>query len=332
MSCIPTLNDLLKFLRLYKVFATIIFLQFNNVLQSQQAPMFSQNMYTYSILNPGSYAIQDDINVTGITRQQWKGFHDDANNNVAPQTYLFSATAPIEILNGGVSLNFMRDQLGFLKDVSVGIGYARKLKLWEGFLGIGVSANLLNRKIDFSKFNPIHENDPILSSKDEYSGLITDLSFGFFYKVPNLYYLGISVVNFMESKGSIYHSNTTAVPITDRTFYIIGGYEWIFPRNPMLKFNPSVLIKSNLANTQFSLSGIILYNNRFWGGVTYNIQTIDAFAILFGIKFNDLEFGYGYGLPLSSINQKGNHEMMLNYCLKLSKIKKKDLYRNTRFL
>ena len=319
-------------MQLNKAFFTFVFLLFTLGNYAQQAAMFGQNMFTYTAINPGSFAIDDAICITGIARQQWAGFQDADGYSVAPQTYLVSAAAPIEFLKGGVGLNIIQDKLGFFKDVGVGVGYAYKLSFWEGVMGIGAQINLLNRKIDFSKFKPIQDGDPILGSTAETSDLMVDFSLGLFYNVPNRYYVGISVANLMESKGNTFTTTTDGTPHLDRMVYLVAGYEFQFQRRPMLKFSPSVLVKSNFSNTQISISGLLTYNNKFWGGVTYNVQTADAFAILLGIKIKDLKIGYAYDLPLSSINSKGSHEIMVSYCFNLSLKKKKDSYRNTRFL
>lgn len=319
-------------MQLNKALIILVFIVSTSGLCAQQAPMFSQNMFTYTSINPGSYAINDAICATGIMRQQWAGFQDQDGVNVAPQTFLVSASAPLEFLKGGIGVNIVKDKLGFFSDVVASVGYAYKLNFWQGVLGVGASINMLNRKIDFTKFKPTQGGDPILDNAIETSDLMMDFSLGIFYNVPNQYYVGISVANLTESKGNAFNTNTIAATQTDRIVYLVGGYEFLFPRNPLLKFNPSILIKSDFASTQISLSGLFTYNNKFWGGVTYNVQTADAFAILLGLRFNDLKIGYAYDLPLSSINSKGSHEIMLSYCFNLSIKKKKDSYRNTRFL
>lgn len=319
-------------MHLNKALITFVLMILTTGLYAQQAPMFSQNMFTYTSINPGSYAIGDAICATGIMRQQWAGFQDQDGINIAPQTFLVSVSAPLEIIKGGIGVNIIQDKLGFFSDITASVGYAYKLNFWQGVLGIGASINILNRKIDFTKFKPTQSGDPILVNAIETSDLMMDFSLGLFYKVPNQYYVGLSVANLTEAKGNTYNTNTSAAPQTDRTIYLVGGYEFLFPRNPLLKFSPSILIKSDFASTQISLSGLLTYNNRFWGGVTYNVQTADAFAILLGLKIKDLNIGYAYDLPMSSINSKGSHEIMLSYCFNLSLKKKKDSYRNTRFL
>ncbi len=299
---------------------------------AQQAAMFSQNMFNYNYLNPGHFTMNESICLSGITRQQWVGFKDSNGNALGPQTYLLSFSAPVEVLKGGIGGSIIEDKIGPFKDIGFNIGYAYKTKFKQGELGLGLQLSLLNHRIDYSKFIPLNPEDPVLINTGETSDLMTDFALGMFYKVPNQYYIGVSLTNIMEAKGNNFGDGVQSAPSTDRTAYLVAGYELSFKRNPLLKFKPSLLVKSNFSQTQISLSGLMLYNNKFWGGVTYNVQTTDAIALLIGLNLKDLKIGYSYDLPLSSINTKGSHEIMLSYCFKLSIKKKKEAYRNTRFL
>jgi type IX secretion system PorP/SprF family membrane protein len=319
-------------MHLNKAIFTFIFIIIIGSLQAQQAARFSQNMFTYGSYNPGYFAMGDAICATGISRMQWVGLKGASGNNIGPQTYLLTFSAPLEFLKGGIGGSFIKDKIDSFKDIGVNLGYAYKTDFMQGKLGIGVQIGILNRKIDYSQFDPINGGDPVLNNQGETSDIMTDVSFGLFYNVKNQYYIGISVVNLLQSKGNAYNTNMTRAPATERTIYLVGGYEFAFKRNPLLKFKPSVLVKSNFVSTQISFSGLLEYNNRIWGGVTYNAETSDALAILVGLKLKDLKIGYAYDLPLSSINTQGSHEIMVSYCFKLSIKKKKDSYRNTRFL
>jgi type IX secretion system PorP/SprF family membrane protein len=319
-------------MHLNKAIFTFIFIAIIGNLQAQQVARFSQNMFTYDLYNPGYFAMRDVICVTGISRMQWVDFKDASRNNIGPQTYLLTFSTPLEFLKGGIGGNFIKDKIGSFKDIGVNLGYAYKTDFMQGKLGIGVQLGILNHKIDYSQFDPLTGGDPVLDNQDETCDLITDISLGLFYNVKNQYYIGISAVNLLQSKGNTYNTNMTRAPATERTIYLVGGYEFVFKRNPLLKFKPSVLVKSNFVFTQISFSGLLEYNNHIWGGVTYNAQTSDALAILVGLKLKDFKIGYAYDLPLSSINTQGSHEIMLSYCFKLSIKKKKDSYRNTRFL
>ena len=304
-----------------------------SIANAQQASMLSQNMFSHAFINPGYSAINESIFATAITRQQWAGLTDAEGNHIAPTTYMVSVSVPSAILNGGLGLSMTEDKLGFFKDVSINLAYAYKVELDKGVLGIGGQFAIVNRNIDFGKFITIDGYDPILAGIGaSASSLMADVGLGAFYQVPDQYYLGISISNLLETKGVSYSEESTGQPNLDRTFYFSGGYEMEIPNKPELHFMPSFMVKSDFASTQISLSGLLQYNKKFWGGVTYNMQTADAIAFLLGIQHKNFKIGYAYDLPLSAINPAGSHEILVSYSFDIDFNKRKDSYRNTRFL
>ena len=320
-------------LRPVKLLLILTFLFAFIIVNAQQASMLSQNMFSHTFINPAYSAINESICATAIARQQWAGLTDSEGNQISPATYLISVNAPSALLNGGLGISMAEDKLGFFQDVSVSLKYAYKLELNNGILGIGGQLSVLNRNINFSKFIAIDANDPVFSGiGDNSTSLMADIGLGVYYNVPNRYHLGISVMNLLETKGKSFAETSNGQPILDRTFYITGGFEYEIPNKPEYRLMPSLLVKSDFASTQISLSGIVQYNNKFWGGVTYNVQTADAIAILLGIQSKNFKIGYAYDLPLSSINPAGSHEIMVSYCFDIDFDKRKNSYRNTRFL
>jgi hypothetical protein len=80
-----------------------------------------------------------------------------------------------------------------------------------------------------------------------------------------------------------------------------------------------------------------LYKNMIWGGLTYRFG--DEIAPMLGYQhpFNDgsiLRVGYSYGITTSIIGNysNGSHDLMLNYCFKLSKPAPVEKSKNPRFL
>jgi len=300
---------------------------------AQQASMLSQNMFSIPFINPAFAAIDESIFATAFTRQQWMGLTDSEGNHISPTTYLVAVNVPSTFLKGGLGLIVSEDKLGFFKDVSINLQYAYKLTLSQGILGIGGQLSIINRNINFDKFIAIDGNDPVISGiGDNISSLLADFGLGAFYKVLNKYYLGLSVINILETKGASFTETGSGQPVLDRTVYFTGGYEFEIPNKPEYRFIPSILIKSNFSSTQISISSLLQYNNKFWGGVTYNMQTADAIAVLIGMQNKNFKIGYAYDLPLSSLNPSGSHEIMVSYSFDIDFDKRRDSYRNTRFL
>lgn len=308
-------------------------------LKAQQEPQFTQNMFNNMTINPGYAGLNNGICVTGIVRQQWAGFKDMDGNKVGPETFLLNVHSPIRILHGGIGGIIMQDKLGFEKNISVRLGYSYHKDISFGTLGIGAMIGFNNKYIDFSKLEPA-EPDPLLEQlSGEESEMLIDFSLGVFYQVPNQYYFGISATQLLENKGSNLASrtDTTGTHVIymklDRTVYLTGGYEFVFPRNPAFVLEPSILIKTNFSVTQYDISTLLKYNDKFWGGINYRLQ--DAVGIIVGVAFKNFKIGYSYDITTSKLGLSrtgGSHEIMVNYCFKLQTERGRKSYKNTRFL
>jgi len=305
-----------------------------NSLQGQQEPNFSQYMFYGLALNPGLAGNDNAVSITLADRIQWTGFGKEGGQEVAPRTYFIAADMPIRVLKGGVGLVIMNDAIGYEKNISVKLGYANQRKMGFGKLGIGTQIEFNNKNIDFGKLDPAGE-DPLLnqlSSKE--SEMLIDFSLGFFYRIPDSYYIGISGMHLIQTKGKplVENAQGSLSMKLDRTFFITGGYEINFPRNPDYKFIPSAIIETNLSTIRFDVNAMLRYKEIVWGGVGYRFN--ESVIILLGVQYKDFRIGYSYdinanmGLPFFG----GTHEIMLNYRFKLELDKGRKSYKNTRFL
>ncbi len=297
---------------------------------SQQAPMFTNYSNSYATVNPGFGGLSDGVNVMGIYRDQWTGFKDMEGNAVAPNTMLFSGDMPIPLLRGGASLAIMKDQIGFEDNINVNMGYSFHLDLGGGTLGIGLALNMINRSVDFDKFIPTVDNDPMLP-KGEQDAMLVDANFGLFWQIPETFYVGLSATNLFESKGKELLSSATSSAsfVGDRTFYLMAGYEYQF-NNPVFKLLPSMCIMSDIASTQFNVGTKLLYNNKVWGGINYRFQ--ESIAAMVGFKFKDIQISYSYDINTMGLSVQGSHEICVSYLFKMDLEKSPRIYHSIRYL
>jgi len=296
---------------------------------SQQAPIFTHHTYTHAFTNPGFSGMGEGICLNSIVRQQWAGFKDAEGNKVAPETFLITGDMPLKFLHGGTSLAIVQDKLGFEKNVGVQIGYAYHLEMGAAKLGIGTALNFLNRTVDFSKFKPHQSGDPVLSTSEQ-SDMLFDLNLGVFLEVPDSYYVGFSVTSLLESKGKALTESSSSSFVGDRTLYLVAGYQYVAPWNQAIEFHPSVSVMSNISTMQMNLTGTVVYNNKFWGGVNYRPQ--ESIGLMVGLSVLDLRIGYAYDINTMGIGVPGSHEISLGYCFKINTEKNIKTYRNTRYL
>lgn len=307
----------------------LIILLCGNSTFAQQAPIFTHHTYTHTFTNPGFAGLGEGICVNSVVRQQWAGFKDAEGNKVAPETFLITGDMPVKVLRGGVGLAIVQDKLGFEKNVGVQLGYAYHTDIGSARLGIGTALNFLNRTVDFSKFKPHQSGDPLLSTAEE-SDMLFDVNLGVFLEVPDTYYVGFSVTSMLESKGKALTDNSSSSFVGDRTLYLVGGYQFVAPWNSAIEFHPAISVMSNISTAQFNLTGTVVYNNKFWGGVNYRPQ--ESIGLMIGMTVLDLRMGYSYDINTLGLGVPGSHEISLGYCFKINTEKNIKTYRNTRYL
>ena len=304
-----------------------------SAVKAQQAPIFTNYTNSYTYVNPGYAGLSEGVNVLGLYRQQWAGFVDDEGNEIAPQTFLLTGDMPFRVLHGGLGLSIMQDKIGFENNINVGLGYSFHLDLGGSTLGIGLTGTLLNRTVDFSKLNPNTPGDPLLSGvSGESSDMMFDFNLGVFWQIPESFYVGVSVVNVLQTVGKTLseNSNSSASFTTDRTFYALAGYPFQFEDLPMFTFIPSVSVMSNLSSTQLNASAKVVYNNLFSLGVNYRPQ--ESVGLMVGLVIKDISIGYAYDINTMGLGVPGSHEVAVSYCFKLDLDKTPRDYRSVRYL
>ena len=301
-------------------------------LRAQQVPIFTNYTNSYAYANAGFAGMSEGINLLGLYRQQWAGFLDNDGNAVAPQTFLLTGDMPFRALHGGLAFSIMQDKLGFENNVNVGLGYSFHADLGGSTLGIGIAGTLLNRSVDFAQLHPNEEGDPLLQGLGEESAMLFDFNVGLFWQIPDSFYLGLSVVNVLESMSQALNdqSETSASFTTDRTFYLLAGYPFQFEDLPYLTFIPSVSVMSDLASTQLNASARVVYNNLFSLGINYRPQ--ESVGLMVGLTIKDITVAYSYDINTMGSGVPGSHEIGLSYCFKLDLDRTPRDYRSVRYL
>jgi len=298
------------------------------VTLGQQSPMFTQYKNSQMYTNPAFAGMSEGISINGLLRQQWAGFNDVDGNSVSPQTFFISADSPLKLIHGGVGGSITQDKIAQWSDISIQLAYSFHLDLSVGKLGIGAGVNLINRSIDFSSFNAFQDGDPVLLTAEQ-SSMVFDANLGVFFRAPERFYIGISATNIIQTAAKKLTANDVGIK-NDRTLYILAGYQYVLPNHPNFELEPSILIQSDIYSTQYNLSAIVKYNNRFWGGLNYRFQ--ESVGVIVGMSIKDFRIGYSYDIPTLVVGVPGSHEIHLGYIFKIDTDKSGTVYKNTRYL
>jgi type IX secretion system PorP/SprF family membrane protein len=298
-----------------------------SAIWAQQDVQFTQFANNKIFYNPGVIGSGDAICLSAAHRSQWVGFEN------APTTQNFSANVPLDIIGGGLSVNFTNDMIGFFQDITAGVGYGYQASLAGGTLGLGVRVDFRNKNVTSGVWAPPQTmNDPSLVQLGATS-MATDLSFGTYYQRDN-WYAGLSSTRLLETKDILTANGGSgnAQIRGQRHYYFMGGYDIDLQNGFVLQ--PAMMVKTDLVTTQFDLNAAATYNNQIWGGVTYRVY--DALSVMAGYQITkDLRATYSYDLTTSSLrnSSSGSHEIMMSYCFTIEiPPKEKGSYRNPIFL
>ena len=305
-------------------------------LSAQQMPGFTQYQSTIMYSNPAYAGMREGICINGIMRQQWAGFSDtQRGDDLSPQTFLITIDSPIKALHGGIGGSIIQDNLaaGIWKDVGLQLSYSFHADLSFGKLGVGAGVNLINRSFDGSKYDPI---DPVDSDNaligSQQGDMRADVNFGLFLMEPGRYYFGISAVNLLETTyKKLYTGEDDGGTINDRTFTLNASYTFLLG-NPLFEIEPSMMILTNTSTTQYNLSAIVRYNDRFWAGLNGRLGNFESIGVMVGLSIKDFRIGYAYDINMMRLSMPGSHEVILGYCFKLKGDRSKTSYKNTRYL
>lgn len=305
--------------------------------RSQQDIQFTQFMFNRLYYNPAVAASNDAICLTAVHRSQWVGFDG------APTSQNINAAVPLKILRGGLGLNIVNDEIGFFRNVNAGLSYAYKHQLTTGVLTAGVGFNVFTKSVENASWEAPQSlaNDIIIPAANDNNTAYFDMDFGVYYQSDRIW-AGISATRLLNSAGDLDSYNESIQSFTlytnSRHFNIMGGYNYALP-GTVWEIQPSLLIKTDfVASPVVDVNVTGVYNNQFWGGVTFRSGSpfSEAVAANLGYQFTEsLRAGYSYDIALSDIAQQGggSHEVFLKYCFKVEiPPREKGSYRNVRFL
>lgn len=294
-------------------------------------PMFNQMYY-----NPGYAGDGNDIEAKLLVRNQWMNMPE------APNTVTFNVDAPFKLFghSHGAGISIAQENIGNFVNTEFNVAYAYRKSLVQGELGLGVGLFMLSHSFETNWLDPeggTGQGDGGIPQNASYQPFLIDANIGIYYKADNLY-MSLSSRNFTESKvkyleneGESTTSNTKQVLI-GRQMFFSTGYDYQLP-NPMFSIQPGAFIASDFSSTQLSVSGIVTYNKRFYGGLSY--KNTDAITVISGIDLpSGIHASVAYDIITSRIinHSLGSFEFMVGYKFSLDIDKDNRKYKSVRFL
>jgi type IX secretion system PorP/SprF family membrane protein len=161
------------------------------------------------------------------------------------------------------------------------------------------------------------------------------MNLGLYYKADNLY-LSISGRNLLDTHVKYLKEETGSTSdkqlLIGRQLYFSTGYNYQLA-NPMFAIEPGVFVATDFASTQISVSSLVTYNKRFFGGLSY--RPTDAVIFIAGISLpSGIHVAVSYDMTTSRIIKysSGSFEFMAGYSFSLDIDKDNRKYKSVRFL
>ena len=275
------------------------------------------------LINPAMSGYDGYSTINMTYRKEWVGF---AN---APTTYSLSGQTRLlkqsfKIVKRNVRKNFVKpstkgrvglgafvfnDKNGLVSRTGLQFSYAYHIFLYRSQISFGLAAQAFQYRIDAEKLSFVNENDPVKNNGLNLVAFIPDANFGFYWSSEK-YYLGFSANQLFQSKIKLGSSDLPHFKLY-RHYYFTGGYK--FELYDGFAIEPSTLIKTTEQFLPQADIGVKLYyNTDYWAGLSY--RTSGSVAAMFGVKINQLYFGYAYDYALSSIRKHsfGSSEIVIS--------------------
>ncbi len=308
---------------------------------AQQAPQYSMYMLNKYAFNPAYAGLDNSLSVTGVFRRQWSGLVG------GPTTQNVNAHMPLYYLGGGIGINLENDELGAERNTLASLSYNYFLPVSKtSMISVGLSAGVVQKSLDGSKLRTPDgqylAEPPTIDHQDNFvpqgkvSAVAPVFNAGLYFHHER-FEAGLAVSHLSQSTTRLEAIESVNITYIRNYFFNLATQ---FEIGRSFSLHPSVLVKSDLTQTQMEFSAILKYGDNIFGGASfrgYTSNSTDAVVFLAGYKLNErVTLAYSYDLTLSGLSNvsQGSHEVMLNYNLNkaIGKGKLPKIIYNPRYL
>ncbi len=296
--------------------AATFLISLETVVFAQQDPQFTQFFLNRMHYNPGYAGTEEKICALAAFRTQWMGFGSD-KKGLAPTTFVASINGPVG-KNLGLGLNIYTDELGFEKSLIPTFSISYRMHFSNGgILSPGLGIGFVQKTIAGDKLQALDPGDSKIPNIPV-TGNSMDFNAGLYYTQPAIsildnFYAGFSMSHLNQGQITYSWSGNSYAHTMKMHYYAMTGAEYRISNT--LAIDPNLFLKSDLAKTSLDINAMLVYNDKFKGGLSY--RTSNDIAILLGFKFSeDMQLGYSFDLTLNNIRSysDGSHEIVFKYC------------------
>jgi type IX secretion system PorP/SprF family membrane protein len=290
-----------------------------SVLLAQQAPQYSLYLLNPYAYNPAFAGMENTLVATGVYRQQWSSLKG------APETQHLNLHLPLYVISSGVGFKAENDNIGAHRTTQAVLSYSFQRELGRNtILSIGVSGGYMQYALDGGKlrapegtYEPagifLH-NDPLLPEGKLSTGTPV-FEAGIYLQWKDL---ALSMATQPVFAPVLEAGNAGTFSLKPVRHYLTA-FSYQFELGQNLTIKPSVLLKTDITETQTEISTIIRWRENIFAGASFRgmrSSARDAFVLLGGLRLNDRTMlAYSFDIPLSALEvaNRGSHELLLRY-------------------
>ncbi|MEQ1733355.1 MAG: type IX secretion system membrane protein PorP/SprF [Bacteroidia bacterium] len=284
------------------VLAASVLIASTAAIQAQNDLQYAHFMVNTLTYNPAVAGSNNNLDIILLGRKQWVGIGQ------SPLSQTLNAHTYLEKLKGGVGLTLINDKLGYESSLNLKASYAYHIKINKNAtLAAGASVGFLYKSLEQSKLIFDDQTDPTAQATSA-SKIKPDFNVGLEFRNKDLV-AGFSTTHIDQGVGS---ATVYKVP---RHYFLYGKYYIGVSKD--LDIVPSILFKSAGFVTQFEGNVNVLYQKKYWVGLTYRNK--EAAAGLVGMQINNkfkIGYAYDFNMGITKTNHSsGSHELFVNLML-----------------
>ena len=237
----------------------------------------------------------------------------------SPNTGILSLNLKSRDKNLSFGMNIISDNLGPKEFFNFSPYFSLRKKINNSFLSFSVSPSFKSTTLNFSSLIFVNPSDPFnIGGKQTQSE--PDINFGVSYFNEKVL-LSLSAKNLAQPSFNFGLSDLKNIDNINLSF--LGKYVIEVDRD--LRFEPYILLRSDLTSYTFDVSGLATYKKVISIGASYRYdEAIIGFLGYNFLKNNKLFVGYSFDYVVHNVNAKApiSHELVLRYDLPTPQMRK----------
>jgi len=267
---------------------------------SQQLPQISFRQYNLFINNPAIAGSTSSQEIKLLHREQWAGFEN------APTTSIISFHRELNTTNG-IGGYLINDITNPSSRFTINASYSYIIDMDDVFLSFGLSASVIQYRINSNDLTYRDINDPVMAFNTEKKWR-PEANVGMLL-FSKQFYFGFAIDQLLKSQFRPFSTGDLGEIDMSRHLYIMGQYDII---TQMHRISPGIFIgyaKKSPINAELNVS--YLYRNSVMA--SFGCRLGDAFNMGIGYRFGRFTLAYNYDIVTSSLRNinSGSHEVMI---------------------